>query len=624
MRATLILILLFPLAGAMINVLAGRYISRRLSAAVACGAVLGALIMALFGAAAGTSHQPVDVYRWIAVGEFQASMSLLFDATAALMALVVTFVSFIIHVYSAAFMRDDEGYVRYFVYLNLFVFAMLVVALADNLVFVYLGWEGVGFCSYALIGFWYDDPRNVSAGRKAFLLTRIGDVAFGVALALCFLWYQSFSISNITTHTQDLTLGMATLLGLLFLWAALGKSAQLPLSVWLPDAMAGPTPVSALIHAATMVAAGAYLLIRMFPVLSLSPAVLLAAAVIGAVTALYSALAALAQTDIKRILAYSTVSQVAYMFLAVGAGDIVGGMFLLISHAFFKALLFLAAGCVIQALADEHDIFRMGNLKKTLPGVYWLFLIGALCLSAFPLIGGFFSKDRILLALFMRPEPIYKLLWLMGFIGALLTPLYAMRLFFIVFSDRPEGGRKSEVKPIPKLMVLVLWPLAVLALFDGLLNLPFGPGKRWLAHYMSSVPGAIVDLGASSAMSWALGLLDSILVLVVIAGSYFLFRTPQKTQRGSWVHRLLFSGFHLDRLYDRVLVVPYQAISKFLWVQVDAGGLDRGVEAGAGTIASFSAVLNLWNTGRLSTYLIMFFVGFVALLYFLVLVWLGL
>jgi NADH-quinone oxidoreductase subunit L len=199
-----------------------------------------------------------------------------------------------------------------------------------------------------------------------------------------------------------------------------------------------------------------------------------------------------------------------------------------------------------------------------------------------------------------------------------------MRLFFIVFSDRPEGGRKNEVKPIPKLMVLVLWPLAVLALFDGLLNLPFGPGKRWLAHYMSSVPGAIVDLGASSAMSWALGLLDSILVLVVIAGSYFLFRTPQKTQRGSWVHRLLFSGFHLDRLYDRVLVVPYQAISKFLWVQVDAGGLDRGVEAGAGTIASFSAVLNLWNTGRLSTYLIMFFVGFVALLYFLVLVWLGL
>jgi NADH-quinone oxidoreductase subunit L len=287
-------------------------------------------------------------------------------------------------------------------------------------------------------------------------------------------------------------------------------------------------------------------------------------------------------------------------------------------------LLFLAAGCVIQALADEHDIFRMGNLKKYLPGVYWLFLIGVLCLSAFPLIGGFFSKDRILLALFMRPEPIYKLLWLMGFIGALLTPLYAMRLFFIVFSDRPEGGRKSEVKPIPKLMVLVLWPLAVLALFDGLLNLPFGPGKRWLAHYMSSVPGAIVDLGASSAMSWALGLLDSILVLVVIAGSYFLFRAPLKTQRGSWVHRLLFSGFHLDRLYDRVLVVPYQAISKFLWVQVDAGGLDRGVEAGAGTIASFSAVLNLWNTGRLSTYLIMFFVGFVALLYFLVLVWLGL
>jgi NADH-quinone oxidoreductase subunit L len=282
--------------------------------------------------------------------------------------------------------------------------------------------------------------------------------------------------------------------------------------------MAGPTPVSALIHAATMVAAGAYLLVRLFPLVSLSPLALMLIAAVGALTSLYGACAALAQKDIKAVLAYSTMSQLGYMFLAVGAADLVGAMFHLVSHAFFKALLFLYAGCVIRALAGEHDIFRMGNLRRLLPGVYWLGLIGALCLSAFPLIGGFFSKDRILLATFIYPHPVYKVFWGMAALGALMTPLYAFRLLLTVSSSRPEGPGAPDLKPIPQLMVWALWPLALLALLDGMLNLPLGPGKRWLSDYLSVVPGSRPELGASAGLDRGYVWLGRDLVLALSRG----------------------------------------------------------------------------------------------------------
>ena len=418
---------------------------------------------------------------------------------------MVTFVSSLIHIYSVGFMREDEDYVRFFCYMNLFVFAMLVVTLSDNLLFLYLGWEGVGFCSYALIGFWYADEVKATAGRKAFILTRIGDVAFGIAIAFFFIITNTLSLSSINGQAASLSAGMATTLGILLLFAAAGKSAQLPLAVWLPDAMAGPTPVSALIHAATMVTAGVYLLIRFFPVVSLSPAALLIIAIVGAGTALFAACAALAQKDIKRILAYSTISQVSYMFLGVGAGDITGGMFHLLSHAFFKALLFLAAGCVIHVLHEEHDIFRMGSLRSRLPAVFWLFLAGSLALGAIPPFGGFFSKDRILLATFIHPEPIYKILWVVAAVTALLTPLYTFRLFFIVFLERPDALRDSSrkepgLRPLPQLMVWTLWPLAILSLIAGLLNIPLVlSGNEWLASFLSpparqrSVAGRLLD-----------------------------------------------------------------------------------------------------------------------------------
>jgi NADH-quinone oxidoreductase subunit L len=609
----LTLLLLFPLCGAVLNALGAPRLPRRLAAGVACAAVLGALVMAASGLVLlGPRTLQVPMADWLAVGDFSASFSLLYNPLSALMALMVTLVSSIIHLYSVSFMREEEGCSRYFCYLNLFVFAMLVITLADNLLFFYLGWEGVGFCSYALIGFWYHDPANATAGRKAFVTTRIGDVAFGIALALIFYLFHSLSLSYINNHAARLSPGLATFLSLLLLWAAMGKSAQLPLTVWLPDAMAGPTPVSALIHAATMVTAGVYLLMRLFPVVSLSPMALMVIAGVGAVTTLYGAAAALGQRDIKRVLAYSTISQVGYMVLAVGAADIIGGMFHLLSHAFFKSLLFLAAGYVIQALAEEHDIFKMGNLRRLLPQVYWPFLIGALALSAFPLIGGFFSKDRILLATFIYPGFSYKVFWALAAAAAFITPLYTFRMFFLVFQERPGGRTPEELKPVPTFMAYILWPLALLSLFDGMLNLPFGLGKRWLGQYLSVLPGSRVDIGAPLAYELGMGVGSALVVVAVIGLTYYLYRPPGPACSAPAWQALLSEAFYLDRFYQYIIVRPYVRVSQFLWQKIDEHGLNRGLDGTAAGVNLLSRGLGYWSTGRLSTYVTMLLVGLTA------------
>ena len=641
METVLLLLLLLPLGGAVLNAVLGRFLPRRAVEIAACAAVLGAMVAAAVALIlAGDRAHDLTFFQWFGAGDFATAMNVHYDPLAAVMALMVTFVAAIIHLYSAAFMRDDADYVRYFCYLNLFVFAMLVITVADSLIFVYLGWEGVGFCSYGLIGFWYRDEANANAGRKAFICTRIGDVAFGVALGLFFVLFGNFSITYINAHAAQLSGTLVTALALLLLWAAAGKSAQLPLTVWLPDAMAGPTPVSALIHAATMVTAGTYLLMRLFPLVKLSPTAMLVIAGVGSITALYASFAALAQWDLKKMLAYSTISQVGYMFLAVGAGDIVGGLFHLVSHAFFKALLFLAAGVVIQALAEEHNIFRMGNLRRRLPAVYWLFLIGAVSLSAFPLLGGFFSKDRILLATFIHPGATYKIFWIIGLVAAFLTPLYTFRVFFVAFPERPAGRGADEIHPTPRFMAWVLWPLAVCALGDGLLNLPGGFGKNFLGNYLAGVPGARPDLGAAVATEWAMGLTSAAIVVASIVLAYWLYRrrpVREPALVGYW--DLLFSGFYLDRLYQLVFVRPYEALARFLWRQVDdrydrslvRGAravfrpyraladfcwrqvdelvIDDGVVRAADGLMTASRGLGYWTTGRLSTYLKMLLLG---------------
>ena len=632
MKTILFLLLFFPFFSGLILAVIGRYLPRRIAEWMACASVLGSLLMAIlaFGTA-GEKRYLLTLFDWIRVGDFSVSMSVYYDPLAAIMAFMVTFVSSLIHLYSVSFMREDKDYVRYFCYMNLFVFSMLVITLADNLVFLYLGWEGVGFCSYILIGFWYSDVVNATAGRKAFILTRIGDVAFGIAIALFFLLLNQLSIFSINDKASSLSAGTATLLGLLLFWGAVGKSAQLPLIVWLPDAMAGPTPVSALIHAATMVTAGAYLLMRLFPVIVLSHVAMTTIATVAALTGLFSALAALGQKDIKRILAYSTISQVSYMFLGIGSGDVTGGMDHLLSHAFFKALLFLGAGCVIQALHEEHDIFKMGNLRRRLPVVFWLYLAGAVSLGAIPPFGGFFSKDRILLSTFGHPEPIYRVLALMAEITALITVLYTFRMFFVAFLEKPSSHEDFEKKDlkIPRFMVWVNLPLAILAIFAAGLNFPeaFG-GKAWLSHYLASIPGGVPSFPVSPGLERSMEIGSGLLNIAMLVMAYFLYRPegrflgyPSPVLLRKRVEELLFSGFYLDRLYQIALVGPYRAMAKIFWLKIDEGAVDDRFDATGNSFRLFSFGLQLWTTGRLSTYLKMLLLGFTVIVSILALSW---
>ncbi len=637
MKTVLFLLLFFPLAGGLFLAVAGRYVPRRLAEGIACLSVLGSLLMALVAFAVAFERTGegkgfvLTFFNWIHAGSFSASMTVFYDPLAAVMVVMVTFVSSLIHLYSVSFMRDDTDYVRYFCYMNLFVFSMLVITLSDNLVFLYLGWEGVGFCSYILIGFWYSDAVNATAGRKAFILTRIGDVAFGIAIALFFVLFDQLSISAINGRASSLTGETATLLSLLLFWGAVGKSAQLPLLVWLPDAMAGPTPVSALIHAATMVTAGAYLLMRLFPVTALSPVAMVTIALVAVVTALFAGLAALGQKDIKRILAYSTISQVSYMFLGIGAGDVAGGMGHLIAHAFFKALLFLGAGCVIQALHEEHDIFNMGSLRKRLPVVFWFYLAGSVSLAAIPPFGGFFSKDRILLSALSHPEPIYKVIAVIAEAGALVTVLYTFRMFFVAFLERPSTGGDFRIKDekIPSFMAWITVPLVVLSVCAAGLDFPeaFG-GRPWLTGFLASVPGGTPPFPVSPDFERWMEIGSGILNLGALFTAYLLYRPgrqffgwPTPVTMRPALERLLFYGFYLDQMYQAALVRPYQAMAKILWQQVDEGTIDDRFDGAGAAFRFFSSGLRLWTTGRLSTYLRMILLGFAAIVSGLTLGW---
>ncbi len=625
MHTVLTLLLFFPLAGAVIQVLFGGGMPRKAAEFFACAAIIGAFIMAAAAFMTGAQPETYTLYRWFGVDNFIATVDIRYDSLAAVMSLMVTFVSSLIMVYSVSFMDSDRDYRRFFCYLNLFVFFMLVIVLADNLVFLFLGWEGVGFCSYALIGFWYEDEANATAGRKAFLLTRIGDLGFVIALGLLFVGFNTLSISAINGAAHTLTTGSAMLIGLLLFWAATGKSAQLPLLVWLPDAMAGPTPVSALIHAATMVTAGVYLLVRLFPIISLVEEVLRIIALVGAVTALYAAVAALVQRDIKRVLAYSTISQVGYMFLAVGVGDIVGSIFHLLTHAFFKSLLFLAAGCIIHALHDEHDILHMGErVRHKLPLVFLLFLAGSLALGGVPPTAGFISKGRILLAALEHGSVFYRSVWVCATVTAFLTTMYTFRLVFLVFTGKPQNGGEKPLQPVPAAMRITLWPLAVMALAAGLLNLPqIQQGGGWLAGRLADLPGSLPELGASKSLEWLVEIGDTLLAVGGVVLAYFLYGPRNvlgwrgEKPFGPGLTDFLQSGFGLDRLYGFIAVRPYKWMARFFWQEVDETALDRTIVGSVRLLPILGAGLRTWTTGYLSTALKMMLVGFVVILIFL-------
>ncbi len=606
MHALLWLVPTLPLASFVILALTAGLLQRRTVAVIGAGSVgLCALLAALIAADFILAPPPGQAYRqvlwtWMAVGAFAPRISFYLDALAVVMMLVITGVGFLIHLYSTAFMHGDEGYSRFFAYMNLFVAAMLTLVLADNLLLLYMGWEGVGLCSYLLIGFWYGDAANGAAARKAFVITRAGDTALVIALFVLFTQLATLDIQELmegAVQAWPAGSAIATLTALLLLGGAVGKSAQLPLQTWLPDAMAGPTPVSALIHAATMVTAGVYLIARLNVLFMLAPVAKITVAFIGAATVLIAGFSALAQTDIKRVLAYSTISQIGYMFLALGVGAWSAAIFHLVTHAFFKALLFLAAGVVILRLHHEHDIFRMGGLRTRLPLAFWTFLIGAASLAALPLItAGFYSKDLILLHAWSAPIG-GTWLWLAGWVGALITAVYIFRVVFIAFLGAPNTevspARTSAVITVP----LVL--LSALALAGGFLDLPpeFGSLPLLSTFLRAALPDT-APIPANEGIAHILQWLAVAASLIGISLAYAFFgrraRVPSQT---TW-SRLVRAGFGFDRLYGWLFVRPYRALAA-RWRD---DPFDIVTQAGVDVSIAGHRVLSRAQTGRVRWY----------------------
>ena len=571
MRDLLWLIPILPFAGSLILIVAGTKLPKKLVPLVGSGSVgLSALITMSIGIDFITSDNRIIrqvLWKWIDVAGFSPDFGLYLDSLSLTFIFVITFVGFLIHVYSAEFMAEDDGYARFFAYLNLFVGSMLLLVLADNLVLLYFGWEGVGLCSFLLIGFWYQEEKNGYAARKAFIITRVGDTAMAIGLFMIFKALGTVNIMDIQGQAPSIwTVGSqeVTLIALLLLGGAVGKSAQLPLQSWLPDAMAGPSPVSALIHAATMVTAGVYLIARTHVIFELAPTAQFVVGAIGAITLLLAGFSALTQNDLKRVLAYSTISQIGYMFLALGVGAWSSAIFHFMIHAFFKALLFLAAGAVIIALHHEHDMFKMGGLRKKLPVIYWTFLIGAASLAALPLItAGFYSKDQILW-LAWAGEKGNTWFFLAALIGAFITSVYTFRMIFLTFF----GDEKTHVSHVPgSLINIPLIVLATLSTLAGFMELPHSLGHLQLfTDFLNPLLPATILQPEIESTEWMIQLLAAALSIggALVAYYFYVMRPTLHTQIKSAVpqlHNFLLSGWRFDSLYDWVFVKPFVYLS---------------------------------------------------------------
>jgi len=608
-----------PVLSFLTIVLFGRILSRRAVAIIAVGSVcLSAILTIVAGinflsANPGGNAVTSTLYTWMSAGGFTAGITLSLDGLSLVFCFVITFVGALIHLYSIEFMQDDEGFSRFFAYMNLFVASMLVLVLAGNLLLLYLGWEGVGLCSYLLIGFWYKDPENSNAARKAFIVTRIGDTFMIIGL---FLLFVSFGTLDINTLMQQATVQwpsgspLAVISALLLLGGAVGKSAQLPLQTWLPDAMAGPSPVSALIHAATMVTAGVYLIARTHVLFSLAPAVQTLVAIIGAATLIIAGFSALNQHDLKRVLAYSTISQIGYMFLALGVGAWSAAIFHFMIHAFFKALLFLGAGSVILLLHEEHDMHKMGGLRKKLPLVFITFLIGGASLSALPLVtAGFYSKDQILWFSWSS-DMGSKWLWLAGIAGALITSLYTFRMIFLTFF----GKLKIEPKHKPGiLMVIPLAVLAFLSLAGGFIELPENLGPVHLFSTLLNPLFPQVRLTGESLPEWLFQVISAIIALggIWLAYSYYYKKRPFPALfNHHGLNNFFYKGWGFDRLYDLLVVRPVEWLSAINKDDV----LDKIFTYIARSVEFFNGLLSRSQNGRLRLYALVLTAGLVILL----------
>ncbi|MBM4370278.1 MAG: NADH-quinone oxidoreductase subunit L [Deltaproteobacteria bacterium] len=633
------LILLLPAAGALLTGLLGRRLSKPVAGFIATLAVF-----ASFGVAAVCwwmlAREPSPdasyawvLYRFLETGAARVDIALYLDRLSAVMALVVTGVSAFIHLYSLGYMHGDRSATRYFSHLNMFVFFMLLLVLGKNLLVMFVGWEGVGLSSYLLIGFWYEDGEKAAAGQKAFVVNRIGDFGFLLAIFLLLLYNQGdvdfLSLQGWAASGAEPTRNPAnmTLITLLLFLGAVGKSAQLPLYVWLPDAMAGPTPVSALIHAATMVTAGVYMVARLSFLFHLAPLAMAVVATVGAATALFAATIGLVQRDIKKVLAYSTVSQLGYMFLAVGTGAYAAGIFHLTTHAFFKACLFLGAGSVIHAMAGEQDLLRYGGLGRKMRVTQLTFLVSTLAIAGLPPLAGFFSKDAILFGAFAGETPypaLYKFLWAAGVAGAALTAFYMTRLYWLTFHGEPrmDGHRWDHAHESPWTMTLPLVVLAVAAATAGLLGIP---GEHDLFHHWLSPVVAATEVRIPEAAHHLELPLMGISVAAAVAGlliAYLLYRrgpggAPARLAATfAPVHRTLLAKYWVDELYDQVVIRPLRWTARWVFRLVDRVAIDlMAVHGSAFAVKALGVIPRLAQNGDLHRYLAAILVAAALLVY---------
>jgi NADH-quinone oxidoreductase subunit L len=627
------LIPLFPAIGFAINLFFGRRISKGAVGFIACAAIGLSFLVSLlvFSAllklpAAGRSVEKT-IYPWILSGDFQANIGFLADPLSLVMMLVVSGVSFIIHVYSVGYMHDDPDFPRYFTYLNLFVFFMLLLVAANNFLLMFVGWEGVGLCSYFLIGFWYEKKSASDAGKKAFIVNRIGDFGFLLAIFLIFVTFGTIDFTKVFAAAPGkLEVGstLVTLITLLLFMGATGKSAQIPLYTWLPDAMEGPTPVSALIHAATMVTAGVYMVARCNVLFILAPTSILIVAIIGAATAIFAASIGLAQNDIKRVLAYSTISQLGYMFLACGVGAFTAGIFHLMTHAFFKALLFLGAGSVMHAMAGELDMRRMGALKPHMPRTYWTFLIATLAIAGIFPFAGFFSKDEILWKALTQGGVVF---WLIGAVAAFMTATYMFRAVFMTFhgSSRVDPHVAHHLHESPGMMTVPLMILAVLSVVGGFIGFPIVEGWNKFSEFLAPVfaKGAPAE-AAHHAVSFEVAMM---LVSMAVAGlgiflAYKMYiknpRLPdQMAERYPTPYSLIANKYWVDEIYDWVFVGPLVRFSVFLWRIIDDLLVDGTVNGVAAVARGGSEVFKRLQTGNIQGYALSILMGVVFLVGYL-------
>jgi NADH-quinone oxidoreductase subunit L len=598
---------LFPLVGFLVLVALGRRIGDPVAGWIGTAAIAGSFVAAIVTfLGLNTLSDRVftqSYYTWIPVGGLQVKVAAFVDPLSMTMCLFVTGVSMLIHLYSIGYMKKDRDYSKFFIYLNLFVFSMLVLVLADNLLLTFVGWEGVGVCSYWLVSFWFERDSAASAGKKAFIYNRVGDVGFLIAMFLIFEKAGTLDYQTIFNHLNLLGGGVATAAVLLLLLAACGKSAQIPLFNWLPDAMEGPTPVSALIHAATMVTAGVYLLCRMNPLLHLTPDATAVIATIGAATAFVAATIATSQVDIKKVLAFSTVSQIGYMILAVGSGAYIAAIFLMVCHAFYKGLLFLGAGSVIHGLEDEQRIKRMGALRKVMPWTAYTFMIGWLAIAGIPPFSGFWSKGDVLANVYAKYKPLY----VVGIFTAVLTAYYMSRLWFVVFTGKPRWDQPFGDEPPlhhphdpPWVMRLPLVILAVAAALAGGLDLPWNHAGG-LASYLAPVFGNdLFNDGESAGTQAILITVDAALAVLGLAIAWFLWRSS--VDRPELEPRFLYRVWYWDDLYDHVIARPGHALARFCAGVVDGRVIDGAVNGVAVLVRSTSSGVRKLQTGYVRNY----------------------